>query len=86
MGLWRNAKKVIYKMDFFFTAEVLRFKEEPEYKTFFGGILSIGIMILLLITFYGKVIDTLNKIIITSRTSITSADDPLPYNISTKPG
>ena len=86
MRLLSNSKKFIYKMDFFYTAEVLRFKEEPEYKTLFGGIMSIAIIILLLVTFYNKVIDTFGKIIITSGDSAISADDPVPYTISTIPG
>ena len=86
MKLLHNFKKAIYKLDFFYTAEVLRFKDEPEYKTLFGGIMSISIILLLLIAFYNKVIDTFGKIIITSSTSAISADDPVPYNISTMPG
>jgi hypothetical protein len=48
--------------------------------------MSISIILLLLITFYNKVLDTFGKIIITSSASSLSADDPIPYNISTMLG
>ena len=48
--------------------------------------MSITIILLLLVTFYNKVIDTFGKIIISSSTSALSADDPVPYTISTMPG
>jgi hypothetical protein len=51
-----------------------------------GGVLSISIIILLLVTFYNKVIDTFDKVIINSSLSATSADDPTPYTVSTMPG
>ena len=44
------------------------------------------IILLLLVAFYNKVIDTFGKIIISSAASSLSADDPKPYNISTMPG
>lgn len=47
---------------------------------------SISIIVLLLATFSNKVFSTFSKVIISSTTSITNADDPLPYNISTDVG
>ncbi len=86
MGFLSNIKGVLYKMDFFYTAELLRYREEPEYRTLFGGVLSLSIIILLLVTFYRKVIATFEKVIISSSFSSTNADDPVSYNISTMPG
>jgi hypothetical protein len=40
-------------------------------------------MVLLVSVFYNKVIDTLNKVLITSSYSTSNANDPLPFNIST---
>ena len=86
MGCWGKVKNALYKMDFFYTAELLRYREEPEYRTLFGGFLSFSIIILLLVTFYSKVLDTFDKVIISSSLSAISADDPTAYNISTMPG
>lgn len=86
MGFLSNIRGVIYKLDFFYTAELLRYREEPEYRTIFGGILSVSIILLLLVTFYNKVFDTFKKVIINSSVSATSYDDPRPYTISTMPG
>lgn len=58
MGFLGNIKGVLYKMDFFYTAELLRYREEPEYRTLFGGFMSLSIIILLLVTFYQKIFAT----------------------------
>lgn len=86
MGIWSGVKNVLYKLDFFYTAELLRYREEPEYRTLFGGFLSFSIILALLVTFYNKVIDTFEKVLISSSLSAINADDPTPYNISTMPG
>ena len=86
MGYWSNMKKVIYKSDFFYTAEVLRFKGENENRTIFGGILSILIIFALLLTFSSKVINTFEKAIITSTVSSINSDDPTSYLVSNLPG
>ena len=86
MGFFSNIKGIIYKLDFFYTAELLRYREEPQYRTLFGGVLSVSIILLLLVTFYNKVFDTFKKVIIQSSVSATSYDDPRAYTISTRPG
>lgn len=86
MGFFRSLKNFVYKADFFYTTELLRYKEEPEYRTLLGGILSLGIIVALIATFYNKVVDTLNKVVITATGANTNAADPLPFNISTIPG
>lgn len=86
MGVWGKVKNMLYKLDFFYTAELLRFREEPEYRTIFGGVISLSIIILLLVTFYNKVIDTFQKVIISSSYSSVNANDPTSYTISTMPG
>lgn len=79
-------KSFIYKADFFYTAELLRYKEEPEYRTLLGGVLSLSIIVALLATFSNKVIDTLNKVIITATSSNTNEADPPAFNLSSHDG
>ena len=86
MGFCRGLRTVVYKLDFFYTAEVLRYREEPQSRTIFGGLLSITIIIILLTTFYSKVLNTFQKVIITSSLSVVNANDPVPYTVSTMPG
>jgi hypothetical protein len=43
-------------------------------------------MVLLMVTFYNKVIYTFEKVIISSQVSLISADDPIPYTVSTIAG
>ena len=61
----------------------MRYKTEPEYRTLFGGILSLLIFVGLIVTFYSKLIETVNKVVITSVSSNLNAADPTPFNIST---
>lgn len=64
-------------------SSLLRIKREPEHRTLLGGFLSIALMLVLVVAFYNKIIDTLDKVLISSSTTSTNADDPLPYTIST---
>ena len=79
MGFKKILKEAIFKLDFFVTAEVLRVNSEPDYKTLVGGITSITIIIVLLATFYNKIIDTLDKIVINSAFDSIHYDDPKRY-------
>lgn len=84
MGLIGGIKELVYKVDLFDSGSLLRFKGEPEHKTILGGILSISVMVLLLAAFYNKIIDTLDKVLITSSSSINNVNDPTSFNISTR--
>ena len=79
----RFLKEFINKLDFFYTAEVLRVRSQPDYKTLLGGLTSIAIIVALLVSFYTKIIDTLDKILITSSLDATVYDDPTPFHLST---
>lgn len=83
MGLLSGLKEIIYKADLLDSGSLLRVKGEPEHKTLLGGILSISVMIVLVAAFYNKIIDTLDKVLITSSSSTTNSNDPLAYNITT---
>ena len=85
MKIFKAIKGFIHKSDFFYTTELLRYKGDPEYRTLFGGILSLLIFVGLIVTFYNKLIETVNKVNITSVSSNINAADPIPFNISTYP-
>jgi hypothetical protein len=75
-------KGIIYKLDLLNSGSLLRIKGEPEHRTLIGGFISIALMIALMVAFSSKIIDTLNKVIITSMTSNTIANDPTPLNLT----
>lgn len=83
MSLVKIIKEFIYKCDFFFSAELLRYNGETENKTLFGGFVSIGLITALLITFASMVLDTLDMIKITSGVNFKNADDPTPLTLTT---
>lgn len=83
MGILKSFRDIVYKVDLLDSGSLLRVKGEPEHKTFLGGILSISVMVLLLSAFYNRIIDTLDKVLITSASSSSNANDPLPFNITT---
>lgn len=46
--------------DFFNSSQMLRFQNENEFRTLTGGIISIGIIITIIISFASMILDTLN--------------------------
>ena len=62
--------------DFFYSTQLLRFQKEGEYRTFTGGLLSIGIIVAIIVGFANMIMDTLNKGTIT--TSFKSEKNPNP--------
>jgi len=46
----------------------------------------LGLIIAMITIFYSKVIDTLNKVIITANGANNNAADPLPFTFDTFPG
>ena len=47
MRFFRLFRTVIHHADFFSTTQLIRYQEDPDYKTFTGGLFSIAIIILL---------------------------------------
>jgi hypothetical protein len=46
--------------DFFNSSQMLRFQNENEFRTLTGGIISIGIIITIIVSFASMILDTLN--------------------------
>jgi len=76
-------KRIIGKMDLFSSIQLLRFDGDAETKTFTGGIFSLAIIIYLISTFSNMVIDTFNKLIITSTSDNKQDDEPEPIYLLT---
>ena len=57
-------KKFFTKFDLFPATQYLRYKEEAEFKTATGGLVSIVIIIIFIIVFQSLAMQTLNKDII----------------------
>lgn len=76
-------KEGFYKLDLFDSGSLLRVKGEPEHKTVLGGVVSLSVMLVLLAAFYNRIIDTFDKVLISSSSSTSNAYDPAPLNLTT---
>lgn len=70
MGLLNRLKKLIKMNDFFYSTEMLRFNDESEYKTITGGLISLGIIIMIMAGFATMIIDTFSLNSVKSSTDI----------------
>lgn len=52
---------MVHQADFFSTTELIRYREEPDFKTFTGGIFSLAIIILLAVIFSSMSISAVNR-------------------------
>ena len=59
-----KVKNLLKMADFFNSFQMLRFQKETEYRTFTGGLISIGIIITIIVAFASMIINTVNRTII----------------------
>ena len=76
MGFIRHLKSAVEMTDFFYSTQLLRFNKEGEYRTFTGGFLSIGIIVVIIIGFANMIGETLNKSRLTTSFKIIKNPDP----------
>jgi len=80
--IFKVIRKLVKKLDIFSSIQLLRFKGDAETKTLTGGLVSFVIFIYLGVTFATMIIDTFHKVIITSITDTTQADEPTSIYLS----
>ena len=61
MRLFRTFKTLVHHADFFSTTQLIRYQDDPDFKTFTGGLFSIGIVILLAIIFTSMSLSAVNR-------------------------
>ena len=66
MKIGKGVRELLYKLDFFYEFNFLRYKDEADYNTITGGIVSLTIILLVAITFSDKVSQTIGKVNIQS--------------------
>ena len=70
-------------MDLFSSIQLLRFDGDAETKTLTGGIFSLAVIVYLISTFSSMVLDTFNKLIITSTFNNQQDNEPDPIYLVT---
>lgn len=86
MNPFRIFKTLIHNADFFSTTQLIRYQEEPEFKTFTGGIFSLAIVGVIAAIFFSMSIKTLNResIFWSSQTIKQSEPDPITISFREK--
>lgn len=72
--------------DFFNTSEMLRYKDESDYKTVIGGLVSWAVIIALLIGFFGMLGENAAHNKYNSSLEVTKVESPSPLILSTNKG
>lgn len=83
MLIFKVLKRLVNKLDLFSSIQLLRFDGDAETKTLTGGIFSLAIVLYIMSTFSSMILDTFNKIIITSTSSTDQDDEPAPIYLQT---
>lgn len=81
----RYLKAGLKIFDLFPTTQFIKFNKDSEYTTATGGFVSLGLIIIILILFSSKGIQTLQRSIINSSTSSQIETEPSPLKIMTSP-
>jgi len=78
MLIFKVLKRLVNKLDLFSSIQLLRFDGDSETKTFTGGIFSLAIVIYIMSTFSSMILDTFNKIVISSTSRTDQDGEPAP--------
>lgn len=76
--LGRLLQKLLKKIDLFPTNQLVRYNGESEYTTATGGLVSLALIVIILILFSSKGIQTLDRSTISSSISTKIEVDPSP--------
>lgn len=83
MKLTSILREAITINDFFYSTQLFRFKKEPEYRTFTGGIFSLGIIIVIIVAFASMILSMLERTTITTSSSVEKKADPTLITLDT---
>lgn len=71
-----KVKEIIKMGDFFNSFQMLRYNRETQYRTFTGGLISMGIIITIIIAFASMILNTINRTTISFTLNTERAIDP----------
>lgn len=85
MGIFKKIEGLVKKIDFFYSTEMLRYDEDEDYKTFTGGIISLGIVTAILIGFASMILSTLDQTSISTSTQVIKNQVPSNSTLNITP-
>lgn len=74
---------MVASIDMFYSAEMLRYNEDSNYKTVTGGLVSIGIVIVVIAGFFNMISETINRTAISYTLNSEATGDPTACNLIT---
>ena len=84
MGFFGKVKAVFLQADLFYSSEILKYRNETQYKTFSGAIFSLMIIAAIVTGFSSMIISTVERTSITSNLEVRKSQIPEPIRL--KPG
>ena len=69
--------------DFFYSTQLLRFKQKGQYRTFTGGLLSLGIIVVIVIGFASMILSMLQRTTISTTFNVQKNTDPTLTTLDT---
>jgi len=83
MGAFKVFKTMVHNADFFSTTQLIRYQEDPDFKTVTGGLFSIAIIAVLGTIFYSMAMSALRREDIEWSSEVTQEANPpkleVPY-------
>jgi len=67
----------------FYSSELLRYDNDTQYKTLTGGFITAIIIIMVTVSFFAMISDTLNRTAISSALTVTKSQNPSKYDLVT---
>lgn len=67
---FKFTRRIVTSCDLFSTTELLRYKENPEYKSANGGLCSIAVIVAFAIIFTQTILSTFDKTYISSQSTL----------------
>ena len=81
MKIFEKFKGLISSIDMFKSSEMLRYDNDTQHKTFTGGIMTSIIIVMVSISFFAMISDTLNRTAINSSLTVSKNQNPPRYDL-----
>lgn len=83
--VFKKTKQIVTFCDLFRTTELLRYKENPQFKSVNGGLCSIAVIIAFVIIFTQTILNTFQKLNMSSQTTLFQETDPSYFSTKDTP-
>lgn len=82
MSFLQKTKKAISGIDMFYSTQMLRYNKDTQYQTVTGGIVTLGIIIMVITGFFSMITETINRTAIDSTVNVIKSNNPPAFNLT----